>query len=62
MKNLLMLLFVSLSFAAVSNAQAVEHKTKVKRTSTVPQKVHNVFHPKHKKHSGYKIKHEAKKD
>ena len=38
-------------------AQTVtKREDKVKRTSTVGQKVHNVFH-KHKHYSGYKTKH-----
>ncbi len=38
-------------------AHAQDNKDKVKQTSTVPQKVHNTF-SKHKKHNGYKMKHE----
>lgn len=38
----------------VTHAQ--DDKDKVKKTSTVPQKVHNTF-SKHKKHKGYKTKH-----
>lgn len=37
--------------------QAQDDKDKTKATSTVPQKVHNTF-SKHKKHKGYKTKHE----
>ncbi|WP_121353687.1 hypothetical protein [Flavisolibacter nicotianae] len=37
-------------------------KSKVKKTSTPKQKVHNILHPKRKKYSGVKVKHEAKKD
>lgn len=37
-------------------------ETKVKRTSTPKQKVHNLIHRKHKRYSGVKVKHEAKKD
>ena len=36
-------------------------ETKVKKTSTPEQKVHNVVHPKHKEYNGTKVKHEAKK-
>lgn len=32
------------------------NKDKVKKTSTIPQKVHNTF-SKHKKHNGYIVKH-----
>lgn len=37
-------------------------KTKIKKTSTPGQKVHNLIHRKHKKYSGVKVKHEAKKE
>lgn len=37
-------------------------KTKIKKTSTPGQKVHNLVHRKHKKYSGVKVKHEAKKE
>ena len=37
-------------------------KTKVKKTSTPTQKVHNLLHPKRKKYSGVKVKHDAKKE
>ncbi len=41
-----------LSFAS----QAQDDKDKVKKTSTVPQKVHNTV-SRHKKYKGYKTKH-----
>lgn len=37
-------------------------KTKVKKTSTPTQKVHNLLHPKRKKYSGVKVKHDVKKE
>jgi opacity protein-like surface antigen len=37
-------------------------KTKVKKTTTPGQKVHNLLHPKRKKYSGVKVKHEVKKE
>ena len=37
-------------------------ETKVKKTSTPGQKVHNAIHRKRKHYSGVKVKHEAKKD
>jgi len=47
----------SLSFAQ----ERVEKKTvKVKKTSTLGQKVHNTFH-KHKKYNGYKVKTKVRK-
>ena len=55
MKKLLMLLLFAFSMGIAANAQ--DNKDKVKKTSTVPQKVHNTF-SKHKKHKGYKVKHQ----
>ncbi|MDQ6756495.1 MAG: hypothetical protein M3004_06130 [Bacteroidota bacterium] len=52
MKKLLFLVIISLSLGIAVNAQ---EKDKVKKTSTIPQKVHNTF-SKHKKYKGYKIK------
>ena len=52
MKKLLLLLIV-ICIAFSINAQ---EKDKVKKTSTLPQKVHNTF-SKHKKYKGYKVKH-----
>jgi hypothetical protein len=54
MKKLIFLLMLSFSIGIVAHAQ--DDKNKVKKTSTVPQKVHNTF-SKHKKHKGYKVKH-----
>lgn len=54
MKKLLLFLMFTLSIGIVTNAQ--DSKDKVKKTSTVPQKVHNTF-SKHKKHKGHKSKH-----
>jgi len=55
MKKLLLLLMFTCSMGIISQAQDKDNKTKVKQTSTVPQKVHNTF-SKHKKHKGYKTK------
>ncbi|MEP6595346.1 MAG: hypothetical protein ABJA71_05335 [Ginsengibacter sp.] len=55
MKKLLFLLMLAFSISLASNAQ--DDKDKVKKTSTVPQKVHNTF-SKHKHYNGYKAKHE----
>ncbi len=57
MKKLILFLMLGLSFGYVANAQDGDNKDKVKKTSTIPQKVHNTF-SKHKKYSGYKTKHE----
>ncbi len=55
MKKILILLFLLTAFLGGVIAQENTHK--VKKTSTLPQKVHNVF--SHKKHyTGYKSKRE----
>ena len=55
MKKLLFLIVLAFSINLAANAQ--DDKDKVKKTSTVPQKVHNTF-SKHKHYKGYKAKHE----
>lgn len=45
-----------LTFAIGIGVKAQDEKDKVKKTSTIPQKVHNTF-SKHKKYKGYKVKH-----
>lgn len=76
MKKVLLMLIFSAGVFMAASAQKKEVKetskktvvetprseTKVKKTSTPKQKVHNVIHPKNKKYSGVKVKHEAKKD
>jgi hypothetical protein len=59
MKKLLFLLMLggTLSVAATAQDKAKE-ETKVKKTSTVGQKVHNTF-SKHKKYKGHKVKHKV---
>lgn len=61
---------VSLTAAAQTEAKHTDKKTKIetprsetkiKKTSTPKQKVHNVLHPGRKKYSGVKVKHEVKK-
>lgn len=48
---------------ALTSAQETKPKEKeeVKKTSTIPQKINNVVNPKHKKHTGYKIKKKTKR-
>ena len=54
MKKLILLLAI---FTGVScTADARQHK-KIKKTSTIGQKIHNTF-SKHKKYNGYKVKSE----
>jgi hypothetical protein len=57
MKKLITLLLMICTIGVTAFAQTVtEKKDKVKRTSTLPQKAHNLF-SKHKHYSGYKTKH-----
>lgn len=53
MKKLLLLLMIAFCINITVNAQ---EKDKLKKTSTIPQKVHNTF-SKHKHYKGYKVKH-----
>ncbi|HEV8080284.1 MAG TPA: hypothetical protein VGP43_06205 [Chitinophagaceae bacterium] len=53
MKKLLFLVMLAFTIGIGVNAQ---DKDKVKKTETIPQKVHNTV-SKHKKHKGYKTKH-----
>ena len=55
MKKLLAIIILCFTICASGFAQENTHK--VKKTSTLPQKVHNIF-SRHKKHSGYKSKRE----
>ena len=55
MKKILFLLLLTFSISIATKAQ--DDKDKVKKTSTVPQKVHNTF-SKHKHYKGYKAKHD----
>jgi len=52
-----LLLFVALVMGVGLSSQAQDSQTKVKKTSTAGQKVHNTF-SKHKHHNGYKVKKE----
>ncbi len=52
MKKLLFLL----SFIVFGISLQAQEKDKVKKTSTIPQKIHNTF-SKHKHYKGYKTKH-----
>ncbi len=68
MKKIIVLLFATILIGGAASAQVKKTETKTetksKPTTTVPQKVHNVIHPHHKKYSGHKTKHktEVKKD
>ena len=55
MKKIIFLLLITMTCGIASIAQ--DNKDKVKKTSTLGQKIHNTF-SKHKKHNGYKTKHE----
>lgn len=72
MKKLLFILLAGtfgLAASAQEKEKSTDHKvkaenhtsmTKVKKTSTPKQKVHNVIHPKRKHYNGVKVKHEKK--
>lgn len=75
MKKILLSLAIACAVSFTASAQTevktsdkkvkVENKhakTKVKKTSTPGQKVHNILHPKRKKYSGVRVKHEVKKE
>ena len=63
MKKLISVIMLTACVVTFSFAQKKEHliknKVEVEKTSTVGQKVHNVFHPKHKHYSGYKVEHKT---
>jgi hypothetical protein len=55
--TLFVALICCMTFAfAQTKTEVVKNETKTKKTSTIPQKVHNVFSKK-KKYSGTKTKH-----
>ena len=60
MKKLLLSMAILVCSAAIATAQTkttvVKDDKSVKKTSSVPEKVHNTF-SKHKKHNGTKVKH-----
>lgn len=56
---LLIMLVMAVSVTSFAQQKVVKDETKVKKTSTVPQKVHNLF-SKHKHYSGTKVKHVKK--
>ena len=58
-KALLLVLISSLSVASFAQQKVAKDEVKVKKTTTVPQKIHNVF-SKHKHYSGTKVKHVKK--
>ena len=55
MKKLLFLVMFAFTIGIAAKAQ--DDKDKMKKTSTPVQKVHNTV-SRHKKHKGYKVKHE----
>ena len=55
MKKLLVVIMLAISISLTTKAQ--DNKDKVKKTSSVGQKIHNTF-SEHKKHNGYKVKSE----
>lgn len=61
MKKFLLMVMLFAGIAAGASAQeGTLKKEKVKKTSTIPQKIHNTF-SKHKKYSGIKAKRKVDK-
>ncbi|WP_018616446.1 hypothetical protein [Segetibacter koreensis] len=61
MKKAVMTIMLFAGIAIGASAQeGTLQKEKVKKTSTIPQKVHNTF-SKHKKYSGVKVKRKVDK-
>jgi hypothetical protein len=58
-KLMFLLALASITFGAVAQQKVVKDEVKTKKTTTIPQKVHNVFSKK-KKYSGTKKKHVTK--
>ncbi len=58
-KAFVLLLVTIISIASFAQQKVAKDEVKVKKTSTVPQKVHNIF-SKHKHYSGTKVKHVKK--
>ncbi|MEX8549392.1 MAG: hypothetical protein V5804_17455 [Mucilaginibacter sp.] len=58
-KALLSMLICAISMASFAQQKVAKDEVKVKKTTTVPQKLHNVF-SKHKHYSGTKVKHVKK--
>lgn len=55
-KIIVIILLCAFSVTTFAQQTVVKKEDKVKRTSTLGQKVHNTFH-KHKHYNGYKTKH-----
>jgi hypothetical protein len=51
---------LAISTSAQTTTQPKDEKTKVKKTTTLPQKVHNAV-SKNKKYKGVKVKHKVEK-
>ena len=52
MRKLVLLALLSMTICFTTVAQDTEKK--IKKTSSVPQKIHNTF-SRHKRHNGYKV-------
>jgi Ni/Co efflux regulator RcnB len=58
-KILALMLAVAMGATAMAQEKVTKDEVKVKKTSTIPQKIHNTF-SKHKHYSGTKVKHVKK--
>ncbi len=59
MKKIIGIVLVVCALGMTASAQEVVKKEKTRRTASLGQRVHNVFH-KHKHYSGYKTKEKEK--
>ncbi len=59
MKKILSMIVLILSFSCAS-VMAQKTETKIKPKTTARDKVHNVFHPRHTRHPGYKYNYKHK--
>jgi hypothetical protein len=58
-KIIVALMICSLGVTAFAQEVVVKKEDKIKKTTTIPQKIHNTF-SKHKHYSGTKVKHVTK--
>lgn len=54
-----LMMVLAISVTAFAKQVVVKKEDKVKKTTTIPQKIHNTF-SKHKHYSGTKVKHVTK--
>ncbi|QBO59689.1 hypothetical protein NBC122_02889 [Chryseobacterium salivictor] len=60
-KLVLAIIFFGGLTAAQAQQTTPKEKDEVKKTTTIPQEIHNIVDPKHPEHSGYKVKKKTRK-